>query len=344
MIYKVRNIVRVPLLIVAVVFLTSCDEEKTIQMQPPEIRDDVDRLTDNGRGGRTIPDSGQITRHLDDALRSPGQRTRPCVSPDAGRHDMPGGDTTTVDGRGACDIAGTSAKWKSNCRNLINSGRVPNKAFLYALNVMKKNSSSFKSNKCYKMASSDHYSMKGLNKSKLEGLMANGIPNKCKMMINNYDERISTHGGAHKCQTAQYYIDLCSSSPKVEKSFSYVGYGTCKSGRGFRNRSGQGTTLLGAFLTGNHTFNFQKRDASYTAIARQLGGTVPATPLIGLQQSNNGASPDLKYLHVGAYTSAGCPSVPPKDAGKIRALASGGPALVLNYKEGQMEDINKCSQ
>lgn len=335
MVYTVRNLVRVPLFIVAVVFLTSCDEEKTIQMQPPG--------PDLTNGGRTLPSYGDVNRRLDDALRSPGQRRRPCVNPDAGRHNPPIADADEVDGRGACDIAGTNAQWKRNCKALINSGRVPNQAFLFALKAMKKNSSSFKSKKCYKLASSGHYSMKGMNKSRFEGAMSGGIPNKCQMMINNYDERITTHGGSYKCKTAQYYIDLCSGSPKVEKSFSYVGYGTCKSGRGFRNKSGQGTSLLGAFVTANHTFNFQKRDASYSAIARQLGGTVPATPLIGLQSSNNGASPDLKYLHVGAYTSAGCPSVPPKDAGKIKKLAANGPSLVVNYKQGQMEDIDKCS-
>ncbi len=248
-------------------------------------------------------------------------------------------------GRGECDIAGTSESWKRNCNKLLSSGNIPKNALRYALKVMKKNATSFETDQCFEMASSKHYSMRGLTRKKLNGIMADGIPNKCQMMINNYDERISTHGGAYKCKAAQYYVDLCSgNAPKVEKSFSYVGYGTCKSGRGFKNQSGQGTTVLGAFLTGNHTFNFQKRDASYSSIAKGLGGVIPATPLIGLQKSNNGASPDLKYLHVGAYTSAGCPSVPPKDANKIKKLASKGPSLVLNYKEGQMEDINRCSK
>ena len=244
---------------------------------------------------------------------------------------------------GACDLAGVPPRWKKNCKKLINSGKVPKNAFLYALNVMKKNATSFKSKKCYRLANSSHYSMKGMNKSKFENVMAGGLKNKCQMMINDYDERISTHDGAHKCKTAQYFIDLCSMSPKVEKSFSYVGYGTCKKGRGFKNSPGQFTSLLGAFVTANHTFNFQKRDPSYTEIARQLGGIVPATPLIGLQNSNNRSAVDYKYLHVGAYTSGGCPSVPREDASKINKLATNGPSLVVNYKHGQMEDIDKCS-
>jgi hypothetical protein len=250
----------------------------------------------------------------------------------------------SLSGKGACDIAGTDKKWRKNCESLVSSNKVPKQAFLYALSVMKKNASSFKSNKCYKMESPDHYSMRGLTKGGFENLMKKGVPNKCQMMINNFDERIKTHGGSKKCKTANYYIDLCSSSPSVKKSFSYVGYGTCKGSSGFTNKTGKGTSLLGAFMTSNKVFNFQKRDKSYSAIAKQLGGKIPATPLIGLQKSNNRSALDKKYLHVGAYTSAGCPSMPPSDAGKIKALTNNGPSLVLNYKAGQMDKIEDCSQ
>ena len=99
MVSKVRSYRGVVLLIVAVVSLTSCDEQKTIYMQAPEIRADIDRLTDDGRGGRTIPDSGRVTRHLNDALSAPGHRDRPCVNPDGGRHDILEEVTTATDGK-----------------------------------------------------------------------------------------------------------------------------------------------------------------------------------------------------------------------------------------------------
>ncbi len=310
-------------MIVAVVFLASCEEDKTIYMQPPSYVD--------------------VNRQLDDVLSPPGHRRDDCAHCS---EDEP--NRVPVGGNEACKIPGTSSKWQNNCNSILSSGSVPKEAFLYTLAVMKKNATGFKSDKCYKLADKEHYSMNGLTRDKFETMMSAGIPNKCQMMINNYDERISTHDGKHKCKTAQYYIDLCSSSPKVQKSFSYVGYGTCKTSKPnvFTNKSGKGTTVLGAFLTGNNVFNFQKRDTAYTDIANSPGfnGKVPATPLIGLQKSNNGAAPDYKYLHVGAYTSAGCPSVPPQDKSKVEALAKNGPSLVVNYKHGLMEDIGRCSQ
>lgn len=264
--------------------------------------------------------------------------------------------------RESCSIPGFSAKANRNCRKIFEQKTIPLEAFEYALQVLKNNSDSFMTEKCFDRYGGfegvfGHYSTPAMRDSgdlisKLDG----GIPNKCSFIINDYDQRIATHGGKYKCQTRMYYVDLCRSEPYVVKTASYVGYGTCKRGKGFRNKSGLGTSLLGAHVTGAKLFDFQKRDAQYSKIAKELralqpkdleqrndpSGFVPALPLFGLQKSNNGSAPDLKYLHVGAYTSAGCPSIPKQHAKLIVDLAKRGPSLLLNYKKGSMESLTQC--
>lgn len=261
-----------------------------------------------------------------------------------------------------CSVPGFTTRANRNCRRILDQGLVPTDAFKYALQVLKNNSDSFMTDKCFDTYRSfdnvfNHYSTPGLADSgDLISKLDQGIPNKCSFVINDYDDRVTTHNGQYKCQTRMYYIDLCGSSPQITRTLSYVGYGTCKRGRGFRNSTGQGTSLLGAHVTGGKLFDFQKRDASYTRIARDLAsyeprdleqrnnpsGFVPAIPLFGLQRTNNGAAPDYKYLHVGAYTSAGCPSIPPSQARIIIEMANRGPSLLLNYKRGQMEALDIC--
>ncbi len=251
-----------------------------------------------------------------------------------------------------CDITGVNRQWKKNCKELLGNSRLrkglPQEALKYALKVLQKNATSFKSNKCYMYPNKKplHYSMAGLTKKKfVNSYMKNGIKNKCQIIINNLDERykISTSRGKRPCQMASYYIDLCGDSPKVVKDKAYVGYGTCKRNRGFKNKAGQGTTVVGAFVTGK-LFNFSKNDSSYRVIRRKSGGKIPAAALFGLNHTNNRSAVDLKYLHVGAYTSAGCPSMPPNNASRIKKIAKSGPSLLVNYKKGKMEDINKCSR
>lgn len=246
-----------------------------------------------------------------------------------------------------CDIPRTTEAWKRNCRRLLESNEVPKEAFLFALKAMKLNATGFATDKCYKTADG-HFSMAGKNRNDFKNMLTQGLPNKCQLMINDYDERIKTHGGAFKCQTAMYYIDLCNGSGKVQKSYSYVGYGTCKKGNGFENKSGKGTSLLGLFFTNNKTFNFREKDQHYRNIASWIqrdSGTrkIPAVALMGMQQSNNGSAPDYKYLHVGAYTSAGCPSIDQKNYRMIETLANNGPSIVINYKKGQMESLDQCT-
>ena len=328
------------LFLLSALFLCSCKPSGGVGGATGTSSTDADynRLTNNGT---TFPSTYDVTGHVGNTLSGPtGGGT--CPLPEA--PVMQQGAVSSGSSKDLCDIAGTTRPWQKNCKALLKKKGFPRNAFIHALKSMKMNASSFRSKKCYQMASPSHYSMKGLNKSKFEGLLSKGIPNKCQMMINNFDERIKSHSNpTRKCKTASYYIDLCSSSPKVQKSFSYVGYGTCKSGRGFVNKAEQGTSLLGTFLTSNKEFDFQKRKDSYGAIAKRLGGKIPAVPLMGLQKSNSRSSKDLKYLHVGAYTSAGCPSIPESNHGMISQLAKNGPSMVVNYKEGQMEDIKECS-
>lgn len=253
-----------------------------------------------------------------------------------------------------CGIQSYGEGWMKNCDELLASGKVPKNAFKYTLKMMKKNSESFETNQCYQLTNKNHKSMMGLTKSKTEAMMSNGLKNKCQVIINNYDERIKTHGGTYKCKTAMYYIDICKGTSGVKKDYSYLGYGTCKRKRGFVNKSGQGTTLIGAFITHNKSFNFSKikngvEDQHYASIRRWMKkntgkSKIPSVALIGLQKQNSRAAADYKYLHVGAYTSAGCPSVDKKNHWMINELTDNGPSMVVNYKEGHMEDINSCSK
>ena len=50
----------------------------------------------------------------------------------------------------ACDIPGMSAKAKKNCSQLLEDGEVPKNAFLFTLDGLKRNASSFKTNKCHR--------------------------------------------------------------------------------------------------------------------------------------------------------------------------------------------------
>lgn len=206
----------------------------------------------------------------------------------------------------------------------------------------------FKTNKCFDQAKGfdkifDHYSTpKEESKEGFTATLENGIQNKCTMIINDYDDRIATHGKNIKCKARMYYINLCKSEPEVIKDYSYVGFGTCKGNKGFKNETDQGTTLLGFSVTSSEAFAFAKSDASYNAIRKKLDGRIPSVSLFGLQNSNNRSSTDYKYLHVGAYTSAGCPSIDPSNAWMIDEMASDGPSVVVGYKEGEMESFDKC--
>ncbi|OIQ16753.1 MAG: hypothetical protein BM556_13910 [Bacteriovorax sp. MedPE-SWde] len=253
-----------------------------------------------------------------------------------------------------CHIESYGKDWMQNCDKVLASGKVPKKAFKYTLKMMKMNSQEFKNDQCFQLAGKSHKSMMGLTKSGAKKMMSNGLKNKCQVIINDYDERISTHGGALKCKTAMYYIDICKKTPQIKKDYSFVGYGTCKKKRGFSNKTNQGTNLLGAFITHNRSFNFTKvrngvKDKYYENIRRWIKkktgkGKIPSVALIGIQKNNSRAAADYKYLHVGAYTSAGCPSIDRTNYWMINKLTDNGPSIVVNYKEGAMEDIKNCSK
>ena len=89
------------------------------------------------------------------------------------------GEEFTGDISEACEIEGTDEAWKKNCSALFESGAMPKNALAFALKTMKENESEFNTNRCHKLTSSSHYSMKGTTKSSLAKAMQNGIPNKC---------------------------------------------------------------------------------------------------------------------------------------------------------------------
>ena len=226
--------------------------------------------------------------------------------------------------------------WMTNCRKLLERGDIPKDALKYALNVMKLNASGFNSDKCYKMLENpNHYSMRGMTRDKFDKLMENGLKNKCQLVINDTRSRKG-------CRGSLYYIDLC--KPQDHASYFNMGVGTCLNGNQFMNEPGKKTTLLGAFFTNNEHFNFRGSNPDKYAGIREAEGEVAALQLFGLQESNNGASEQLKYMHVSPYRSSwGCPSVGRDNSWIVRTLAKNGPSLVLNYGDN-MEDIDKCTQ
>jgi hypothetical protein len=257
-------------------------------------------------------------------------------------------------GNKSCQIEGTSAKWRSNCAKLFKS-KIPNEALKYALNVLKVNATSFKTNKCFNkkgLKSSKHHSMKGLTANKLKNnLLKNGVKNKCQIVINNTDDR-SPSPKRDNCRGKMYYIDLCSgSSPKVTEDYFNLGTGTCRNGKnGFKNGSGLRTTVKGAFFTHVKTFDFidaTKQKAIYRKTVRNTKGLkkAVAVQLFGIQNTNNLSSKTGKYMHISPHRSSwGCPSIRPKNYYMIQALAKNGPSLVLNWGKKGREDLNKCTQ
>ncbi|MCR9203597.1 MAG: hypothetical protein NXH75_03400 [Halobacteriovoraceae bacterium] len=187
--------------------------------------------------------------------------------------------------------------------------------------------------------------------------MDGGIKNKCRFIINDVGDRLESHGGELKCLMRTHIVNICTGESRKTKS--WVGYGTCKRGRGNKNQTDQGTTLLGFQVTNDKSFGFAKRDASYNNIRTRFNQKfgdedsfgnnsyrIPAISLFGLQTTNNRSMQDYKYLHIGAYTSAGCPSLVESEENYnvIEQLAKDGPSVVVNYKEGKMEDFEKCEE
>lgn len=255
---------------------------------------------------------------------------------------------------GSCDIPGTDTDWKRKCNQLYSKG-IPKEALDYALKAMKLNATSFRTNKCFDrkgLMGSGHYSMMGMTGDKLENdLLANGLPNKCQMIINDTDDRSPSSGGDN-CRGRMYYIDLCKGNEAVvKKDYFNLGTGTCRGGKnGFRNGSGLNTTIKGVFFTHTKTFNFAKNNKAYRDARKRVqraGGPNQATALqlFGLQNTNNLSSSTAKYIHISPYRSSfGCPSVAPENYYMIEALANNGPGMILNWGREGMEDLEACTE
>ncbi len=254
----------------------------------------------------------------------------------------------------SCDIPGTTNDWRRKCRQLYNSN-IPQAALDYALRAMKLNATSFRTNKCFDsqgIMGPDHYSMHGLTANELENdLLAEGLPNKCQMIINDTDDRSPSSGG-DDCRGRMYYIDLCQGdNAVVQEDYFNLGTGTCRGGgNGFRNGSGIRTTVKGVFFTHTETFDFAKNNGPYNEARRRVqraGGPREATALqlFGLQNTNNLSSSTAKYIHISPYRSSfGCPSIAPENYYMIEALANNGPAMVLNWGREGMEDLEACTE
>jgi hypothetical protein len=290
----------------------------------------VDHLDEYTDGGKTLPSSSKLIEVMSDNLSGQLKCSEMIDDKD-----------------GVCDIDGVDDTWKLNCLEVLDDGKVPEEAFLFALDTLKRNSKSLNTSKCvsshFNKDLFKHYSLPNLkNKGSFDEMTSKGIRNKCSMIINNHDELIETDNGKKKCKATMYYINLCDDKPKVIKDYSYVGYGTCENKSGYKNESGKGTTLLGSFITNSKDFAFAKKNESYNRIRKRLKGRVPSLSLFGLQGSNNRSAVDYKYFHVGAGTSAGCPSIDEKNAWMIKEMAEKGPSLLLSFKKGAMEPLDKC--
>lgn len=247
-----------------------------------------------------------------------------------------------------CDFEGVTEEWKSTCDKLVKSGEIPKGALSFTLGVMAKNSTSFSSDKCFAkkgLASKHHYSMKGTTTDSVRTRMKNGLKNKCTFVINDMGDKKAA------CRGTMYFVDMCKGGePKITKTYVNIGAGTCRKGRGYKNESGQQTTTLGAFITNDHVFNFSSTKDKYNTLRRSIKkvsgeSKAHALQIFGLQNTNNSASRDMKYMHVSPYQSSwGCPSIAGENYWMIEELAKNHPSLLVNYHEGKMEDINKCSK
>lgn len=287
-----------------------------------------------------------VVRQFDDVMEALDDFEK-CDKCDHLRDQITEQSDTSGDG-GPCDIPGTDADWKRKCNQLYSKG-IPKEALDYALKAMKLNATSFRTNKCFNkkgLMGASHYSMDGLTANQLENdLLGGGLPNKCQMIINDTDDKLA------RCQGRMYYIDLCKGSDAVvTKDYFNLGTGTCKKGRGFQNKSGQNTSVKGVFFTHTKSFNFAKKNKWYKSARERVqraGGGYKATALqlFGLQNTNNGASRDAKYIHISPYVSSfGCPSIKPENYYMIEALAKNGPGMVLNWSSTGMEDLEACTE
>ncbi len=242
----------------------------------------------------------------------------------------------------ACNLESMDQTWKNRCLELFN--QIPHDALLFTLKTMKLNETEFKSDKCYKMRDSNGTAMAGVTKQNFQDQMANGLPNKCQFIINDTRDKLA------QCRGRMYYVDLCRDSEKlVVKDFFNIGTGTCRKGRGFRNYANQNTTVLGAFFTNYKAVNFYNSNSKYNGLRTKIKNVTgrywaPALMLFGLQNTNNNASLNGKYMHVSPYISSqGCPSVSWQNGYMVEALANNGPSLMVNFGH-QMEDIGACTR
>lgn len=301
------------------------------------IPDELPALASNtGIPTNTLPSYRDVQDKLNQVLSGPT----------GGKCDTTTFDTptrTNSDRKHKCDIPNYSSEWVRQCKALYNS-EIPHDALDYTLDVLYANSEEFKMNKCYRMMDKNHYSMAGVGRNQFEEKMKEGIPNKCNIVIN--DTRLKQ---SHLRGT-MFYIDLCADNgPKITKSYFNMGEGTYKNK--FANQSNKKTTVLGAFLTNHKVFDYQPSNKKYKKLRKEIRGLsgkeyAPAVQLIGLQNTNNRASEDAKYMHVSPYWSSyGCPSIAADKYWIIENLAKNGPSLVVNYGEpSKMEDPLKCSQ
>lgn len=250
----------------------------------------------------------------------------------------------------SCNIPGTDEEWKIKCLQLYKKG-IPRGALDYALKAMKLNATSFRTSKCFDnsgLKDDEHPSMDGLTGSKLRNeLLRNGLPNKCQMIINDVEARLSS------CRATMYYIDLCSGKNVIVRDdYHNIGEGTCKLGDGYRNFPGSKSTLKGVFFTHNKTFDYANvtTDESYEDVRKlvsRAGGSLEATAvsLFGLQRTNNLASKNEHYLHASKeWSSKGSVSVAPENFYMIEAMAENGPSMVVNWARSGMEPLEACSE
>jgi hypothetical protein len=250
-----------------------------------------------------------------------------------------------------CEQPALGKVWVQNCQQLFKKSDIPKDALRFTMKSLVKNLYEFKSNKCYKMPSSKHYSSAGQTKENFKKRMELGIPNKCQIMINDTRQKLPKgHDDNYELRRQSYYIDLCKKSgPSVTKLYFNLGEKTLSND--YKNAEGYKTTVLGAFLTNTDTFDLSFNGSKYRKLRVDMEEHMgkhyaPGLLLYGLQETNNNAALNVKYLHVSPYKSShGCPSIYYKNYWMIEELATNGPSLVVNYgPEIKMDDIDLCSE
>ena len=220
---------------------------------------------------------------------------------------------------------GLPSEIEHGCRKILAEGQVPKEAFLWTMNVYRKNLGRLTTGGCMGEFSNGRCSSENTTVRRQDyNKIFKGIQNQCHLIVNDV-RREKTRGFL----APHYFIDLCKGT--VAESQVRVGLGTFSNN--YANKEGMKTTVLGAFMVVPKIFRYKGTD--------ERGAT-----LIGMQKTNNQSGMNCKYLHETELDfSWGCPSIDKtfSRANGVISKMTQSPALLVNYgPEELMEDIDEC--